>query len=154
VLAGCHLLFPCLDLLLFGKSIRLEHSADHVGYIAWLLETFDSTLEAFDLGYRFVSVLFGLGGDSKLGELLGRLLAVLAFARALDVHGEGVLGLLGVLATMDTLAGASTVEAMQANIETLGLVDVVKAECAVFAVDRVCGCGRVDGGVRRVWART
>jgi hypothetical protein len=65
-----------------------------------------------------------------------------------------VLGLLGVLATVDTLAGASTVEAVEANIEAFGLVDVVKAECAVFAVDGVCGCGRGDGGVSRVWAWT
>jgi hypothetical protein len=65
-----------------------------------------------------------------------------------------VLGLLGVLATVDTFAGASTVEAVEANIETLGLIDVVKAECAVFAVDRVCGCGWTDGGIRRVWAWT
>jgi hypothetical protein len=65
-----------------------------------------------------------------------------------------MLGLLGVLTTMNTLAGASTVEAVQANIKALGLVDVVEAECAVFAVDRVCGCGRADGGVCRVWAWT
>jgi hypothetical protein len=65
-----------------------------------------------------------------------------------------MLGLLSVLAAVETLAGASTVEAVQANIEAIGLVDVVKAECAVFAVDRVCGCRGTDGGICRVWAWT
>lgn len=51
-----------------------------------------------------------------------------------------------VLAAVDTLTCAAAVEAVQANIETGGLIDVVEAEGAVFAVNRVGGSRRGDVG--------
>jgi hypothetical protein len=77
-----------------------------------LLDPFHSTLVALDLCSCLIAILLGLGGNSKLGELLGRLVAVLTLAGALDVNRERVLRLLCVLATVDTLTCATSVEAV------------------------------------------
>jgi hypothetical protein len=64
---------------------------------------------------------------------------VLLLARTLDVESQGVAYFSGVFCTMLTFSGTSSVEAMQANVETFGRVDAIEAECAVFSVDRLVG---------------
>lgn len=69
---------------------------------------------------------------------------MLLLACALNVESQWMTCFSGVLCAMLTLSGTSSVEAMQANVETFGRVDAVEAECAVFSVNRLVGTGRVE----------
>jgi hypothetical protein len=116
MLTSCHFLFPSLHLLLLRECVGFQDTVHHLSDLPLLLNPLHSTLEALDLCSCLIAILLGLGGDSKLGELLRRLVAVLTLAGALDVHRERVLRLLCVLAAVDTLACTAAVEAVQANI--------------------------------------
>lgn len=59
-----------------------------------------------------------------------------------------------VLTAVDTLARTATVEAVKADIETLGLVDIVETEGTVLTINRVRGLRRGDVGRRHVRARS
>ena len=54
---------------------------------------------------------------------------------ALNVKGERVVLGLVVEAGMVSFAVAASVEAVEADVEAVGLVDVIEALCTVFAVD-------------------
>ena len=107
---------------MYAVDRSAEHGASlgdavhHLSDLSLLLDALHSTLEALDLCCCLIAILLGLGSNSKLGELLRRLVAVLTLAGAFDVHSERVLRLLCVLAAMDSLTCTSTVEAVKANI--------------------------------------
>jgi hypothetical protein len=136
VLAGSQLLLPGLDLFLSRKRIRLEHRIDNHGKLASVLvDVIDSALIAFNLGCGVVAVRFRLSCDGKLGHLLRWFIAFGLLSRALDVQDEGMVRRGYVQERVVPVAGTTTIEAVEANIETgrviLSLLSVEKRRGAL-----------------------
>lgn len=55
-----------------------------------------------------------------------------------------MVGFLGMFCAMLAFGGTSSVEAMQADVQTFGRIDAVEAEGAVFPVDRLAGVRRAQ----------
>ena len=86
-------------------------------------------------------VLFCFGGDGKLGDLLWGLIAANVFSLAFYVEYERMLCLLVVKPRVIPFASTAAIEAVEADVQTIWVIDTVEALCAVLTVDTLGGCG-------------
>jgi hypothetical protein len=125
----------------------IHDAIDHVPHLPGLGNAIYPTFQTLDLSVGVVFVLFQFGLDLQLAHLLGGLAVVSLFALppALNVEGQRMLEVLGVMPAMRPFTSTCSVEAVQADIEASRIVDAVEAEGAVFAVYSVVGLWRAEG---------
>jgi hypothetical protein len=80
------------------------------------------TIEALDCQCCIISILFCLGSDSQFGHLGGGFISFDNFSRSTDVEGERMLRQRIVKSVMVSVTGATSVEALEANVETIRIV--------------------------------
>jgi len=137
-----HLLLPSLDLFLPSKRVRFHHRLNDLCQLSSRgFHIFDIALIALHSCRGFVPVLFCLGGDGKLGNLLWWLIAADVLPLAFDIEYEGMLCLLVVKLRVIPFASTAAVEAVEADTQASWVVNAVEALCAVLTIDALSGCG-------------
>ena len=122
VFASGELLLPSLNLLLSGKCVCPQDAIDHLGKLRIVLVEINRAFVTLDLGGNIITVCLGLGGDSQLGDLFGRLVSVGLFSSAADVEDEGMASQSIMKATVEAVSGTSTIEALQTHIEAVRVI--------------------------------
>jgi hypothetical protein len=122
VLAAGQLLFPSLDLLLSGKGVGLENAVNHGGELRACSVELGIAFKALDGQGSVISVLLGLSSDGQLGHFGRWLISFDDFSSSADVEGERVAFQGSVEPVVHAVASAAAVEALEADIETGGVI--------------------------------
>lgn len=122
VFAAGKFLFPRLDFFFAGECVCL-HNAVHNGCeLGACSVEVGVAFEASNSQSSVVAVFFRLSGDGELGHLDRGLISFDDFAGATDVEGERVAEEDVVKLGVSSVAGATTVEALEANIQAMDVV--------------------------------
>ncbi|KAK6846017.1 hypothetical protein PG987_001205 [Apiospora arundinis] len=122
MLTGRHFLLPSLDLLFARKGVGLHDTIDYGRDLGIEQINVDLALQALGSGMVVVSVGFGLGGDGELGHLGRRFILSNLLPSTTNVEGQRVAPGGIVDERMQPHAGATTVEALQANVEASSVI--------------------------------
>ena len=122
MLAACKLLLPGLDLFFPRESIGRQYSVDHGGNLGVSGVDEGIAFKTLDAQGSVVLVLLLLSGDGKLRNLLGRLVPSDSLACPLDIQHEGVGSECAVEGGVLSVAGATAVKTLEADIEAVGVV--------------------------------
>ncbi|KAI6767810.1 hypothetical protein HG530_005819 [Fusarium avenaceum] len=122
VLAARQLLFPSLNLLLTRECVGLENTIDHGCKLRVCSVELSITIEALDCQRCIISILFRLCSNSQFGHLGGGFVSFDNLSRSTDVESEGVLRQRIVKSVMVSIASATSVEALEANVKTIRIV--------------------------------
>jgi hypothetical protein len=79
-------------------------------------------IEAFDCQRCIISILFCLGSDSQFRHLGGGFISFDNLSRSTDVESKRMLRQRIVKSVMVSVASATSVEALEANVKTIRIV--------------------------------
>jgi hypothetical protein len=122
VLAARQLLFPSLNLLLTRECVGLKNAVDHGCKLRVCSVELSVAIEAFDCQRCIISILFCLGSDSQFRHLGGGFISFDNLSRSTDVESKRMLRQRIVKSVMVSVASATSVEALEANVKTIRIV--------------------------------
>ncbi|KAI6750233.1 hypothetical protein HG531_007498 [Fusarium graminearum] len=114
--------FVAIDICGTLGGIGLEDAVNHGSKLRIRPVEFGVTIETLDGQCCVVPILFCFGGNGQLGHLGRRFISFDDFSSAADVEGERMLGQRIMKSIMVPLAGTTSVEALQTNIETIRII--------------------------------